>query len=195
MLSNDPNEITWENLLSCWNHHAESLGSLLLTPLHFTEVKVRSVFQNIYSGSPCIDWWPLSEVEDRRKFFEDGKSNSTYLGTPKGFLTTADLLWKFKEDKEGIVAVWLAAALWNAGRNLPENLRGETAIRIDRIEGVLYQKIGLSPWHHNSHALPVSIIHEYLHPKSLSDLVSICVIEATLNRATYSLVKGEWEGS
>jgi hypothetical protein len=194
-----PPPVAWQELFRSWEVASLTGGIPMASAVTFTDIRVPSSRGALWPGEPVVDWWPTTQVANRRAAMA-GEVMGGLWTTRKGTLHTAELLHTCEGNPEAQAAVLIGASLWDKQHELPETWRGDTHALLQQMQrAIFYAPDGpftqhnLSVWHQAMRsALPVNTMGDDLagcvRPRDYGDLVSIALLDAALSTSTWTLV-------
>lgn len=177
--------ISWEKLHSSWLHKKHwypELHSLA----RFEQIRWGSRFYwgfdqpaqlymgEEHGGTIHLDWWPRSELEQRRQELSNNGThwNSVQRPPAQASRYTLFYLWEAKihtTAEEALDAVWLAACFGMWVKNLPDAWRGRFVRVLEEYRYAALGRMrhfGLGEWSHSCrYLLPDSLAGFYRKPE------------------------------
>lgn len=200
MRSKEIKKPTWEEIYKHWKYVCEDLFSPITNTVSIVDIPVKSCSYITNNSPMVIDWWPISEIEKRKKEIEDDQSRIIGFGLNKGTKHTMELLYELRDNPEGIAAVWIGVCLKDKEDNYPKAWRGEMAQIVDYTYGEVIRKLdklNVYTWHHAMReAIPIDLFRGWTYmlgedyrPASFESLMTWIALESVLTCTTWTIVR------
>jgi hypothetical protein len=185
---------TWPEIYQDWRRAWPRLED---AAPYVTKVVVPRPNEDRFFAPRVLDWWPWSEVEQRRTWLTEFGIGGIRWETRAGDLHTAKLLDALAADPEAVAAIWiigllrpidnkLARPVWEHARHLL------AAVHDLAVEELRRRNCDL--WHHASRdvvpdALMSSRFERMLRPTQIRDVVELARLQSLVVRGQYALVE------